>query len=708
MDKPAPVFARHAFVFALACTTGLGVAAFIARPAASMLGRDVSQLASGVIGFYPGAAAAEAAKVFGVVFAVSFIVGLGALAVRALSSGPWRWFFPAAPLCAYGLWLLAAMVKYPALFSEVLTETGRRQLFRLSGVLSPNSLVGAALTILLAPALIALIRSERNRSQRIRRARAMVAGGVVAVIFLAGVNFEPPWPGKHDAKGSPRPVNQAGALPNVLVIGVDSLRTDRLPSATITPHLSALMADPQSVAFNDHWVGVPRTFPSWIELLTGNYAPRNGIRHMFPGFGERKEPFVGLVSALRGRGYQTGVVSDFAGDIFPRFQAGFKRILAPKLTLKTMIRLSVDQSLWTVLPFLTMGPTRHLFQDLKESPVFGDPEHLTAAVRSLIADFSTSLGGVQPQPWLATVFFSTAHFPYAAPYPYYRLFSAPSYDGSFRFQKNPDASHDASGLAEAEVHQVRALYDGAVRAVDDQIGALIADIKSRGLWDETLVVITADHGEDLYEDGRLQGHGEHLRGENVQRVPFIMKLPLGVRPNIREVPFTTRSIDVAATVLGAAGVGGGSGEGTDLMPWISGKAGGAPALAAYGETEIWFNRHGAGFFQQQRLDYPGISGLLSFDQGYTGEIVLNPIYQSIIVTAKHRMWLEGDFKLLYVPTPDGVHYELYDRRRDPANLNNIAESHGAQLSRLKSSLLAFIAREEGAHAQIVSDYVVPQ
>ena len=76
-----------------------------------------------------------------------------------------------------------------------------------------------------------------------------------------------------------------------------------------------------------------------------------------------------------------------------------------------MIRLSVDQALWTYLPFMTTGPLRPLFPSLKESPAFGDAEHLGEALRQRLASAHVD------RPWFTTVFFSTAHFPYAAPHP---------------------------------------------------------------------------------------------------------------------------------------------------------------------------------------------------------------------------------------------------------------------------------------------------
>jgi arylsulfatase A-like enzyme len=253
---------------------------------------------------------------------------------------------------------------------------------------------------------------------------------------------------------------------------------------------------------------------------------------------------------------------------------------------------------------------------------------------------------------------------------------------------------------------MRALYDGAVRSVDAEIGRLRRLLERRGLWERTLVVITADHGEDLYEPGFLQGHGEHLRGDNVLHVPWILKLA-GARPKIKRFAPTTRSIDIAATVTAAAGLPPLATSGVDLMPWVSGQRDDDPGLDAYSETGIWFSRGGDGFYQRNRLDYPGISGLLNFDQGQSGEITLNPVFEKMLVGSRHRSLISGDYKLILVPTPTGVAYELYDRRNDPENVHDLASTRPDIAAALQAKLYDRIVKTETA-ASLYDGYVVSE
>lgn len=663
------------------------------------LGRDVSSLAAGVMGFYPWVAAYEAFKVLGAAFCVMAVVVAFTVTAQRKVAGDrvWaRWLFAAAPVVAYGAWLGAAVLHYPSLFEEALPAWAKIWVFRGAFHVSPQTLYRVA-TVLVGVAPVALAA----RLVIPRGGATAVAPRYKQALFKAGLCAASATLAAVTWKAMPNGRSHGAAVkPHVLVIGVDSLRVDRLGNAAVTPHLTALMNDPQTVSFTEHYVGVPRTFPSWIEMIEGRYAAKTGIRHMFPDFASREGEKQGLVTAFRDAGYRTIAVSDFAGDIFPRFQAGFQTVDAPKLTLKTMIRMMIDRAFPLLTPLVASDLGQVLFPALRESPAYADAGWLA---RRALDDFGDSKA-----PTFLTLFFSTAHFPYAAPFPHYKAFASADYDGAYLFEKNPEAGLREGAQRDADVAQVRALYDGAVHAVDAEVGRIERELKMRGLWDDTIVVVTADHGEDLYEDGVGQGHGEHLRGRNVLRVPFLVKMPAGARPSVNKIEFMTRSIDVASTVTAAAGVGGGKiGDGENFLPWVRGERAGDPGLSAYSETEIWFERTGDGFFQKKRLDYPGISGLLDFDQGYSGEIVLNPGYEEALVTAKHRMIADARYKLIYMPTPDGIEYELYDRKADPDDKVNLAAEQPAALEEMRGRLMAWIGMHE-AKRRVVSGYVVPR
>ena len=103
----------------------------------------------------------------------------------------------------------------------------------------------------------------------------------------------------------------------------------------------------------------------------------------------------------------------------------------------------------------------------------------------------------------------------------------------------------------ALVNDLVQLYDLEIRFMDEQFGRLLADLRARGLWDDLLVVVTADHGELLGEHG-LWGHGRSLSQEEV-RVPLLIKYPKrdGRRGRRTERVLLT---DVLPTVLARVGL----------------------------------------------------------------------------------------------------------------------------------------------------------
>jgi arylsulfatase A-like enzyme len=139
-----------------------------------------------------------------------------------------------------------------------------------------------------------------------------------------------------------------------------------------------------------------------------------------------------------------------------------------------------------------------------------------------------------------------------------------------------DAGAVMSGELEAgetERQYVRALYDGGVRAADEQVGRLLEALDSRGLARKTIVAITSDHGEDLGErDPRWLGLHEHSLFDELLRVPLIVHDPRQ-RPATRRVATQVRLVDVLPTLLELAGIERPAGlDGRSLVPLMRGEA----------------------------------------------------------------------------------------------------------------------------------------
>jgi arylsulfatase A-like enzyme len=118
-----------------------------------------------------------------------------------------------------------------------------------------------------------------------------------------------------------------------------------------------------------------------------------------------------------------------------------------------------------------------------------------------------------------------------------------------------------------EIERLSAIYDSAVSYHDQRLGDLIAGLQRMGIYDETMIVITADHGEELFEDGRC-GHGGSLR-ETLVRVPLLVHYPPRVAAAIVEEG--AEGVDVMPTILDALGVDlPGHLQGESLLPRAAG------------------------------------------------------------------------------------------------------------------------------------------
>jgi arylsulfatase A-like enzyme len=125
----------------------------------------------------------------------------------------------------------------------------------------------------------------------------------------------------------------------------------------------------------------------------------------------------------------------------------------------------------------------------------------------------------------------------------------PEYRGTADGRDFETGSSVHAGMPRRDLDHVIALYDAEIRFTDSQIGVLVDEVKALGLLDRTLVVITADHGEEFFEHGK-KGHRKALYDESV-RVPLIMRYPPLV-PSGRRVGSQVRLVDVAPTILAVA------------------------------------------------------------------------------------------------------------------------------------------------------------
>lgn len=483
---------------------------------------------------------------------------------------------------------------------------------------------------------------------------------------------------------------------NVIIIAADALRPDHMSgygyTRQTTPSIDRLIRS--GMSYRQVYTTVPRTFPSWVSMLSSSYPFEHSVRNMFPSSATRNRKLETLPSVLRDRGYHTAVVGDFAADIFPRIDLGFEQVNAPTFDAGVLMEQILIKTHNLLLPFLTNKAGFTLFGSIREFAEFADPSYVTADIKSQIRQSIR-----EKKPFFITCFYSITHFPFSGPYPYYNLFTDRSASGPSKYLKNRIVSLGSkSGSDEItgrDIAHIRSLYDGCLRGFDDSVGDLIEFLDRNDLTKNTLIVIMSDHGENLYEYDNGMGHGEHLRSSFSLKIPFIMAGP-GISHG--QSSETRSSIDIAPTILSYLKI--------PSPASFRGKPLFSPSnQPVYMETGLWFDTSGDFFFQKLRLPYPDITGLSEIEFGYKGEIVQKRQYLNYSNIAKHRSMISGGWKLIYMPTVSGIVYELYDTINDPDERTDLADKNPQKLRDMKKLFFSFLSGDSNCIEK--NGYLIP-
>jgi arylsulfatase A-like enzyme len=368
----------------------------------------------------------------------------------------------------------------------------------------------AALPLAAGLAAVAMRRVKRNEVGALRffrRTLPVLAG--ITLLLLVGLEG-----GRRlneRAQTAKLPAAPAGT-PNILVILVDTLRADHLSTygygRSTSPHIDDLAK--QGTLFERAFAASSWTLPSHASLLTGRYPHEHGaVNQKYDG------QFFTIGEALRERGYRTAAFS--ANVYFFTRRDGFGQGF---LHFEDFFHNAEDRALRTVYG-------RKFYQYVVERITREDfPTRKSAddVNRALLGWLEGSAG----RPFFAFLNYFDTHDPYLPPAEYWKRFS--------KLERPPGHINEWAGrirpkLTPVELQAEIDAYDASIAYVDEQIGRLMAELKRRGLSDNTLVVVTSDHGESLGEHG-LFTHRNALYRELIQ-VPLIFlwpgQVPAGVR-----------------------------------------------------------------------------------------------------------------------------------------------------------------------------------
>ena len=232
------------------------------------------------------------------------------------------------------------------------------------------------------------------------------------------------------------------------------------------------------------------------------------------------------------------------------------------------------------------------------------------------------------------------------------------------------------------------LYDGDITYCDHEFGKVIQCLKEQGLYDDTLVIVTADHGEDMYEHNAPLEHRETYRSTAL--VPFVLKpaRELGLSPPSRVAPLIS-TIDVAPTIFDAIGAEAPqSMEGESVLPLLRGASG--PIHDHVFCTGVTVPQRGV--WRTAELAVRTATHKLI----RRGRATLEPGHTRLNCSALGAPPFRGDAKRTLQDRFDfhnsHPRLELYDLTVDPYEVDNLADQEPARVEELNALLNAHITR----------------
>ncbi len=418
--------------------------------------------------------------------------------------------------------------------------------------------------------------------------------------------------------------------PNILIVMADQMAPAFLPiyghALTRAPNMQALAR--QGVVFESAYCNSPLCSPSRASFMSGSLPSRTRVYDNAAEFGANVPTFA---HCLRLRGYQT-ILSGKMHFCGPDQLHGFEERLTTDI-YPADFGWTPDWDHPEHRPswYHNMSSVREAGVCVRTNQLDFDDEAAFLAERAIF-DIARSR---DQRPFLLAASFSHPHDPFAVPQRYWDLYRdsdidmpapaiAPEALDAHSRRLRHVCNMDAEPVTEAEVRAARHAYYGAIAYVDDLMGRLMAALRAAGQAEDTIVILTSDHGEMLGERGLWYKMSFF---EGASRVPLVIASPGRFSPR-----------RVAASVSLA-----------DLMPTLIDISGG--------------NAQSLGIAIDGRSLAPSLGGGAAHDEA-VGEYLAEGAIAPIVMIRR------GAFKFIHSPAdPD----QLYDLVRDPGERDNLAK-----------------------------------
>jgi arylsulfatase A-like enzyme len=422
----------------------------------------------------------------------------------------------------------------------------------LPSYLDIQSLVFDGVFLVVAVVLgILLYRLVKSRRQGLRRLVRVWQYGLVAILVIAFLVALPRGESTGDDTAAAKLPPDGSA--NVLVLLIDTLRADYLScygfELPTSPNIDKFAGE--GAQFLNTFSPASWTKPATASLMTGFYPSTHQANTMGSGL---SDSFEIMPEIYKKKGYRTAIftsnnlVSPLFGfdqgvDFFYYGKAQMIRELMLGDIIRTLSRMELEKRqqleafLWELESYLRFG--EQVAYDLSAD-----------ALNTNFLEWAESDAG---RPFFAYIHYIEPHYPYTPPPPYDSLFAGVE-SGEFVQPEQNYGFQPFDRMDPVDPELVRTVlgeYMGEIAYIDDCLGRFFSELDKRGILDKTLVVLTADHGEEFFEHS-MWGHGHSLFNEVVD-IPLIMRYPALIPPGTK-VSTLASLVDILPTLYDFSGI----------------------------------------------------------------------------------------------------------------------------------------------------------
>jgi arylsulfatase A-like enzyme len=359
-------------------------------------------------------------------------------------------------------------------------------------------------------------------------------------------------------------INAQNKNTNIVIIMADQLRYD-VVGKEYTPNINKLIAE--GVSFNRAYTVAPLCVPSRGSFFTGNYP--NETHSIINGWVKRDEIYQNVQSNMP--------------NLYQLFENDWDSWHSGKQHFMTEHRLEDDPNTKTKWSLLPEDYNKFLKQNRVKPPGGADykgylPEESSGY--SELRTYSIPTTGVykpgydyfydgwiknqavkaiknrdKPKPFLLNAMFLAPHPPFQIPEPYFSMYKnsvikIPENVGKLSIDQSPLQAYNITGFlgfkyTREEWSRVWPVYLGLVSLLDYSVGEIVKELKAQNMYDNTIIIFTADHGEMLGSHKLWQ---KDCMYEEAAKIPLVIKFPKSYQPKVKVVDKLISNIDVFPTL----------------------------------------------------------------------------------------------------------------------------------------------------------------